>query len=83
MPVELPQTTERAALQGPPLPLAAEGPRGEVQAEVARPGLRPHRRRWLQTPTCLSAFRAIVWKACSTLMASLALVSKSGMLFLL
>lgn len=26
--------------------------------------------------SCLSAFRAIVWKACSTLMASLALVSK-------
>lgn len=33
--------------------------------------------------TCLRALRAIVWKACSTLMASLALVSKYGMLFLL
>lgn len=33
--------------------------------------------------TCLRALRAIVWKACSTLIASLALVSKYGMLFLL
>lgn len=33
--------------------------------------------------SCLRALRAIVWKACSTLIASLALVSKYGMLFLL
>lgn len=33
--------------------------------------------------TCFRALRAIVWNACSTLMASLALVSKYGMLFLL
>ena len=49
-----------------------------MQAE----GLKPEAP-MLQTPTCLSAFRAIVWKACSTLMASLALVSKEGLLFLL
>lgn len=30
--------------------------------------------------SCFKAFLAIVWKACSTLMASLALVSKYGML---
>lgn len=33
--------------------------------------------------TCFRALRAMVWNACSTLMASLALVSKYGMLFLL
>lgn len=37
----------------------------------------------LPTITCLRALRAIVWKACSTLIASFALVSKYGMLFLL
>lgn len=37
----------------------------------------------LEAVTCLRALRAMVWKACSTLIASLALVSKYGMLFLL
>lgn len=37
----------------------------------------------MESVTCLRALRAMVWKACSTLIASLALVSKYGMLFLL